>query len=106
MEKENIEEVFPLASLGVVGFKILLLIYNSKEKRKYIRQITFDGKIGFTSIYRALSVLADYGLIYYESVHGRKFVVLTNYGEKVAELLSKANSLIIEAKNKRLSNLT
>lgn len=105
MENENSQENFPVANLGNVGIKILITIYSSKEKMKYIRQITSDGRIGYTSAYRALSVLADYGLVYYKNVYGRKFIILTNTGEKVAKLLTEANNLIREAKNKRLSEM-
>ncbi len=105
MEKENSQEDFPITNLGNVGIKILITIYSSKEKMKYIRQITSDGRIGYTSAYRALSVLADYGLVYYKNVYGRKFIVLTSIGEKIAKLLTEANNLIKESKNKRLSEI-
>lgn len=105
MEREYTYEDFPITNLGSVGIKILITIYSSKEKMKYIRQIASDGRMGFTSTYRALSVLTDYGLVYYKNIHGRKFVVLTSIGEKVAKLLNDVNNLIREAKNRRLSEI-
>ena len=93
-----------IEELGRVGTKIMIVLYKGKG-RKYIAEILKEGDISPSSIYRSLSILADFGLIYYEYEYGRKFVVLTDPGKIVAEHLYKADLAIIEAKKTRLSQL-
>jgi len=93
-----------IEELGKVGIKIMLVLYKGKG-RKYIAEILKEGDISPSSIYRGLSVLADFGLIYYEDEYGRKFVNLTDPGWIVAEHLCKADQAVIKAKKTRLSQL-
>lgn len=90
-----------LEELRFLGIKILITLGSSAEKKMYIRELIREAEISSSAIYRALAQLQDYGLISYEYIFNRKYVVLTSYGVKVAEHLVEADRLIEEARNRK-----
>jgi len=96
-----------IEDLGFVGIKILLALYSAKDSpgKMYIRELLREAGISPSTIYRALSVLADCGLIVYEKKYGRKFVILTAAGRQVAEHLYEADRILRESKERRLKEL-
>lgn len=100
----SIDEIM-LEEIGFVGIKILLSLYRSDEEKMYIRELMREAGIGGTSTYRALAVLADFGLVRLKRKYRMKFIFLTDSGREVAKLLDEADRIIIKTKGKTAANI-
>jgi len=78
--------------IGVAGIKVLLILF--KSGKMYIREIIREAGVGYTSIYRALHDMSELKLIDEEISEGKRFIMLTEKGKKVAEKLLEIEELL------------
>ena len=82
-----------IEELGATGIKVLL--YLKKAKKAYVRQILREAGVGYSAFYRSMYKLKKFGLVRENVELGRiRIIELTPKGEKLAEILSEADTLL------------
>ena len=87
---------YVLEKLGEHGIIILMYLYNKKDKRAFIREIKDKFKMGSTTVYRTLTYLIFFGLVKEVYSERRKYLVLTEKGERVAKKIAEIEKILAE----------